>query len=163
MRERREARRVDTAIPVTIALLGTPLSPPPITVEAADISSQGLSIVIKIKTRLEQGHLVIEGGESSKEMVKYLLLDNKQLALRINVLPRGESINATGKVRWCYRNVQEGCYYVKAGVLIEEMDHRHHERWAEFLRASYHFLTSLEPWEGYREEGTTASIYRKKL
>ncbi len=163
MRERREARRVDTAIPLTIALLGTPLSPPPITVETGDISPQGLSIVIKIKTRLEQGHLVIEGGESSKKMVKYLLLDNKQLALRLNVLPQGGSINAIGKVRWCYRNVQEGCYYVKAGVLIEEMDGRHRERWSEFLRASYQFLTSLEPREGYRGEGSTVSMYHKKL
>ena len=163
MRERREARRVDTAIPLTIALLGTPLSPPPITVETGDISPQGLSIVIKIKTRLEQGHLVIEGGENSKKMVKYLLLDNKQLALRINVLPQGGSINAIGKVRWCYRNVQEGCYYVKAGVLIEEMDGRHRERWAEFLRASYQFLASLEPRAGYRESGSTVSMYHKKL
>ncbi len=163
MRERREARRVDTAIPLTIALLGTPLSPPPITVETGDISPQGLSVVIKIKTRLEQGHLVIEGGENSKKMVKYLLLDNKQLALRLNVLPQGGSINAIGKVRWCYRNVQEGCYYVKAGILIEEMDGRHRERWSEFLRASYQFLTSLEPREGYRGEGSTVSMYHKKL
>jgi len=145
MRERREARRVDTAIPLTITLLGTPFSLPPITVETGDISSQGLSIVIKIKTRLEQGHLVIEGGESSKKMVKYLLLDNKQLALGINILPKGGNIDAIGKVRWCYRNVQEGCYYVKAGILIEEMDGRHRERWLEFLRASNQFLASLEP------------------
>jgi hypothetical protein len=163
MRERREARRVDTSVPLTIALLGTPLSPPPIAVETADISPQGLSIVIKIKTRLEQGHLMIEGGDNSKKMVKYLLLDNKQLALRINVLPQGGSIHAIGKVRWCYRNVQEGCYYVKAGILIEEMDHRHRERWAEFLRASYHFLASLEPREGYREGGPTESMYHKKM
>jgi hypothetical protein len=163
MRERREARRVDTAIPLTITLLGTPLSPPPIAVETGDISPQGLSIVIKIKTRLEQGRLVIEGGENSKKMVKYLLLDNKQLALRITILPQGESINAIGKVRWCYRNVQEGCYYVRAGVLIEEMDGGHRERWLEFLRATYQFLASLEPREGCREgEESTVSMYHKK-
>jgi hypothetical protein len=162
MRERREAKRVDTAIPLTIALLGAPLSPPPITVETGDISPQGLSIVIKIKTRLEQGHRVIEGGENSQKMVKYLLLDNKQLALGINILPRGESLHAIGKVRWCYRNVQEGCYYVKAGVLIEEMDGRHRERWSEFLRASYQFLASLEAREGYREGESTVSMYHKK-
>ncbi len=145
MRERREARRLATAIPVMITLVGTPLSPPPIIVETEDISPRGLSVVIRIKTRLEQGRLVIEGGENSKKMVKYLLLDNKQLALGINILPKGESIHAIGQVRWCYRNVQEGCYYVKAGVLIEEMDTGHRERWLEFLRASYQFLASLEP------------------
>ena len=89
MRERREARRLDTAIPLTITLLGTPLSPPPIIVETEDISPRGLSVVIKLKTRLEQGRLVIEGGENSQKMVKYLLLDNKQLALGINILPKG--------------------------------------------------------------------------
>jgi hypothetical protein len=163
MRERREARRLDTALPLTITLLGTPLSPPPIIVETEDISPRGLSVVIKIKTRLEQGRLVIVGGENSKKMVKYLLLDKKQLAVRINILPQGGSINAIGKVRWCYRNVQEGCYYVKAGILIEEMDGRHRERWLEFLRASYQFLASLEPREGYREGGeSTVSMYHKK-
>jgi hypothetical protein len=164
MRERREARRIDTTIPLTITLLGTPLSPPPIIVETGDISLEGLSIVIRIKTRLEQGRLVIEGEENSKKMVKYLLLDNKQLALGINILPRGRSINAIGKVRWCYRNVQEGSYYVKAGVLIEEMDGWYKDRWLEFLRATYQFIASLEPEEGYsggRE--SVESLYHKKL
>jgi hypothetical protein len=52
---------------------------------------------------------------------------------------------------------------VKAGILIEEMDGRHRERWSEFLRASYQFLASLEPREGYREGGSTVSMYHKKL
>jgi len=52
---------------------------------------------------------------------------------------------------------------VKAGVLIEEMDGRHRERWSEFLRASYQFLASLEPREGYREGGSPVSMYHKKL
>jgi len=164
MRERRETRRVDTAIPITITLLGTPLSPPPIIVETDDISPQGLSVVIKIKTRLEQGRLVIEGGENSQKMVKYLLLDNKQLALRINILPKGGSIQAIGKVRWCYRNVQEGCYYVKAGVLIEEMDSGHRERWLEFLRTAYQFLVCLEPRQKHGGEETfTGMMYRRRM
>jgi len=151
MLERREAKRVDTAIPLTIRLLGSSLSPPPITVETDNISPQGLSIVIKIKTRVNNGRLSIEGGENAQKLVKYLLLDNKHLELGINILPRGESIHARAKVRWCYRNVQEGCYYVKAGVLIEQMDSEHKEEWAEFLRTIYQFLVCLEPKEGYRE------------
>ena len=145
MRERRQDGRLGAAIPVSIALVGTPLSPPPITVETDDISPQGLSIVIKIKTRLEHGRLILEGGENSTKLVKYLLLDNKQLALGIGILPKGESIHALGKVRWCYRNVQEGCYYVKAGVLIEEIARGQREQWLEFLTASHQFLVSLEP------------------
>ena len=151
MLERREAKRVDTAIPLTIKLLGSSLPPPPITVETDNISPQGLSIVIKIKTRLNNGRLSIEGGENAQKLVKYLLLDNKQLELGINIPPQGGSIHARAKVRWCYRNVQEGCYYVKAGVLIEHMDSEHKEEWSEFLRTIYQFLVCLEPKEGYRE------------
>ena len=161
MLERREAKRVDTAIPLTIKLLGSSLSPPPIAVETDNISPQGLSIVIKIKTRLENGRLAIEGGESAQKLVKYLLLDNKQLDLGINILPQGGSIHARGKVRWCYRNVQEGCYYVKAGVLIEQMDSEHKEEWSEFLRTIYQFLACLNPQEVSREGLSLLSRYSR--
>jgi len=160
MLERREAKRLHTAIPLTITLLGTALSPPPITVETADISPKGLSLVIKIKTRLEQGRLAIEGGEDTRKMVKYLLLDNKQLALGINILPHGGGIQAVGKVKWCYRNVQEGSYYVKAGVVIEQMGREQRARWLEFLRTTHQFIACLEPSEGDREEDrSVVSIY----
>lgn len=140
MRERREAQRVYTPLLVTVTLLGTPFSPPPIVVETADISPGGISIVLKIKTRQEGGRLVIDDEEGARKMVKYLLLDNKQLAMRIHILPGGGSIDAIGRVRWCYRNVQEGYYYVKAGVLIEEMQGDDRRRWQEFLRAIYEFM-----------------------
>ena len=160
MFERREAERVHTAIPVTVKLLGTALSPPPITVETDDISPKGLSLVIKIKTRLEHGRLAIEGGEEARKMVKYLLLDNKQLSLEINILPEGGSLQATGTVKWSYRNVQEGSYYVKAGVAIERMGREQRARWLEFLRAAYQFMTCLEPSERNR---SVVSIYGRRM
>jgi len=150
MLERHAAKRLQTAIPVTVKLLETALSPPPITVETEDISPQGLSLVIKIKTRLEQGRLAIEGGEDACKMVKYLLLDNKQLALDINILPHGGSLRATGTVRWSYRNVEEGLYYVKAGVAIEQMGREPRARWLEFLRTTYQLMACLEASEGGR-------------
>lgn len=147
MPERRETNRVDSTIPLTIKLLGTTPPPPPITVETDDISPKGLSIVIKIKTKLENGRLSIEGEESQK-MVKYLLLDNKQLALGIKILPHGGSIQAIGTVKWCYRNLSMGLYYVKAGVLIEEMARENKEKWMEFLKTAYQFLVCLDPRKG---------------
>lgn len=163
MLERREAQRVHTAVPITVKLLGTALSPPPITVETEDISPQGLSLVIKIKTRLEQGRLAIEGGEEASKMVKYLLLDNKQLALDINILPQGGSLRATGTVRWSYRNVQEGSYYIKAGVAIEQMGREPRARWLEFLRTAYQFMACLEPNAGDREGAPrAAALYHRR-
>jgi hypothetical protein len=152
MLERRENKRMVASIPLTIRLLGSSFPPPPRTVETDNISPQGLSIVIRIKTRLHNGRLSIEGGENAQKLVKYLLLDNKELDLGINILPQGGSIHARGKVRWCYRNVQEGCYYVKAGILIEQMESRHKEEWSEFLRTIYQFLSCLEQKNGQKEK-----------
>lgn len=160
MLERREAQRIHTVIPITVKLLGTTLSPPPVSVETDDISPKGLSLVIKIKTRLEEGRLAIEGGEEARKMVKYLLLDNKQLALDINILPHGGSLQATGKVKWSYRNVQEGSYYVKAGVAIEQMGREPRARWLEFLKATYQFMVYLEPNEGDR---SVVPLYGKRM
>jgi len=164
MFERREAHRLHTAIPVTVKLLGTALSPPPITVETEDISPKGLSLVIKIKTKLEQGRLTIEGGEEARKMVKYLLLDNKQLALAINILPQGGSLRATGTVKWSFRNVQEGSYYVKAGVAIEQMGREQQARWLEFLKATYQFMACLERSERDGEEAPQVGViyYRRR-
>jgi len=140
MLERRETKRVDTAIPLTIRLLGSSLSPPPITVETDNISPQGLSVVIEIETRLAHGRFSIQGGEDSIKMAQYLLLDNKQLELGINILPRGRSIKAMGKVLWYDRSFRMGLYSVRAGILIEEIEREHKETWLEFLDTIYQFL-----------------------
>jgi hypothetical protein len=140
--ERRHTERMLAAIPLTIEIVETPIPPPPITVETADISLEGLSIVIKIKTKSEHGRLSIQEGENPK-MVKYLLLDNKKLKLAINILPHGGSIPAIGTVKCCYRSLSEGCYYVKAGICIEEMKREYKEKWLEFLKTIYQFLASL--------------------
>jgi hypothetical protein len=140
--ERRQNERMHAAIPLTIEILGTPLPPLPITVETDDISLEGLSIGIKIKTKLENGRLSIQEGENPK-MVKYLLLDNKKLKLAINVLPHGGNIPAIGKVMWCYRSLSDDCYYVKGGIAIEEMARQDREKWLEFLKALYQFQLGI--------------------
>ena len=148
MSERRKAKRADTTIPLMIKLLETAASPPPITVETANISPQGLSIVIKIKINVEQGRLVVQEEEASLQMVQYLLLSNKRLKLELNILPQGKSIQATGKVKWYDRSLSKGFYVVRAGILIEEMEQEHKEEWLEFLGTIYQFLLSLGHSEG---------------
>jgi hypothetical protein len=144
--ERRLNKRADTAIPLTIKLLGIPTPPPPITVETGNISFQGLSIAIKIKTRFEEGRFSIQGGEDSIKMAQYLLLDNKRLELGINILPQGKSIHAMGQVQWYNRWFRKGLYYVRAGVSIKEMEQGNKEAWLAFLKTIYQFLVGL----GYR-------------
>jgi hypothetical protein len=146
MPERRLNKRADTAIPLTIKLLGISPPPPPITVETDNISFQGLAIAIKIKTQFEQGRFSVQGGEDSIKMAQYLLLENKRLELGINILPQGESIHAMGLVKWYNRWFRKGLYYVKAGLLLEEMKKDDKEEWLEFLKTIYYFLVGL----GYR-------------
>ena len=148
MSERRKAKRADTTIPLMIKLLETAASPPPITVETANISPQGLSIVIRMKINVEQGRVVVQEGEASLQMVQYLLLSNKRLQLELNILPQGKSIQATGKVKWYDRSLGKEFYVVRAGILIEEMEQGHKEEWLEFLEAVNTFLLCLEPQEG---------------
>jgi hypothetical protein len=146
MPERRLNKRADTAIPLTIKLWGLSTPPPPITVETDNISFQGLSIAIKIKTQFEQGRFSIPGGEDSIKMAQYLLLENKRLELGINILPQGESIHAMGLVKWYNRWFRKGLYYLRAGVFLEEMEKKDKEEWLEFLKTIYHFMVGL----GYR-------------
>jgi hypothetical protein len=140
--ERRQAKRVDVSIPLTIKILGLVINPPPITVETDDISLEGLSISMKIKTLLGPGRLSIEEGED-KKMVKYLLLDNKRLELGINILPKGGSIQAAGKVKWYDRHWSRGFFYVRVGIGIEWIESEHKEKWSEYLKTVYQIVGCL--------------------
>ncbi len=143
MRERRQEKRIETVIPVTITLLDTPIPPPPIDVETDNISPHGISIAFKIKTRMERGRILIDGDEDASKLVKYLLLENKMLALKFNILPKGGNLTATGSVRWCYRYIQENYYHVKAGIRIIKMEEEEKKRWQEFLSAVLHFRAHI--------------------
>ena len=148
MSERRKTKRADASIPLTIKLLGTALSPPPIAVETANISPQGLSIVIEIKIKVTQGRFAVREDKASLQLVQYLLLSNKRLQLELNILPLGKSIQATGKVKWYDRSLGEESYSVRAGILIEEMEQEHKGEWLEFLDTIHQFLACLEPRKG---------------
>jgi hypothetical protein len=118
-------------------------------VETANISPRGLSIIINIKIKVEHGRVSIqEEVENSAKMVKYLLLRDKIVALGINILPRGGSIDAMGRVKWHARSLSEGLYSVRAGILLDEIDRAHKREWLEFLTAIYQFLACLEPRRG---------------
>jgi c-di-GMP-binding flagellar brake protein YcgR len=138
--ERRLAKRLDAAVPLTIRIVGAEQAGPPIAAETESISLKGLTIVIKIKAPLAQGRLAVNGQAGTDQ---YLFLANKRLQLEINVLPQGRGIPATGKVRWFKKDWKEGFYDVRAGVAIEEMEYRHKEAWAEFLTTIYRIQTSL--------------------
>jgi hypothetical protein len=141
--ERREANRVHTAIPLTVQLIGNRVPPPRIHVETDTISPGGLSMVIPIETRFESGRFFIPGGEDSVRMAQYLLLDNRQMNIDIDILPRGGSIPALVTVKWYTRSFDKGLYVVRTGVLIDRMEAEHATAWLEFISAVSQFWASL--------------------
>jgi hypothetical protein len=152
--ERREGKRVHAAIPLTIQLVLNPIPPPPVSVETDTISPQGLSIIIPIQTQFERGRFFIPGGEDSIRMAQYLLLDNKQLNVEINVLPQGGSIPALGTVKWYTRSFNKGLYLVRAGLFIDAMKTEHTNQWLEFLTAISQFWSSLGKSKGKERSST---------
>lgn len=141
--ERRGGKRVHAAIPLTIQLVLNPVPPPPVGVETDTISPQGLSIIIPIQTQFERGRFFIPGGEDSIRMAQYLLLDNKQLNVGINILPQGRSIPALGTVKWYTRSFNKGLYVVRAGLFIDAMEAEYTNQWLEFFTAISQFWSSL--------------------
>jgi len=149
--ERRVINRVHTAIPLTISIAGAAGAPPPITVQTANISPRGVSTIIKIRLKVENGQVSIhEEVKDSAKMVKYLLSEDRIVGLGINILPQGGSIHAMGTVKWHARSVSRGLFSVRAGILLNEIDRAHKKEWLEFLRAIYQHLACF-----YREGGDT--------
>ena len=139
--ERRVINRVHTAIPVTISLVGTAGAPPPVTVQTANISPQGLSTVIQIRIKEKDGRISIhEEIKDSSKMVRYLLLEDKIVGLGIHLLPKGGSIHAMGTVKWYARRVSKELYSVRAGIFLDEIDRADKKEWFDFFRAIYEHL-----------------------
>jgi hypothetical protein len=147
--ERRSISRIHTAIPLTINLAGVAGAPPPITVHTADISPRGVSTIITIRIlRVEDGQISIhEEVKNSTRMIKHLAVQNRIVGLGIHILPQGGSVYAMGTVRWHARQLNEGLYSVRAGLLLNEIDRADKKEWFGFLRAIYDHLAC------FRHEG----------
>ena len=144
--ERRVINRVHTAIPVTIQFAGAAGGPPPVTVQTADISPQGLSAAISIRiVKVEGGKVsVLEEIKNSAKLLKHLLVQDRIVGLGINILPQGGSIHAMGTVKWHARSLNKGLYAVRAGILLNEIDRAHKKEWFDFLRAIYEHLACFQ-------------------
>ena len=144
--ERRIINRVHTAIPLTINLVGEDGVPPPITVQTANISPRGMSTVINIRIKEQDGRFSIhEETKGSVKMVKYLLSEDRIVGLGIHILPHGESIQAMGTVKWHASSVSKRLYAVRVGICLDEVDRAHKKEWFDFMRAIYQHLACFYP------------------
>ena len=122
MVERRKYKRLEISVPLRMILLGVFGSSPPVKAHTRNVSLEGLSIGL-------------QEIESALTLTSYLVLDKNEVALEIKIPPEGKRIRATGKVVW-YDELgsREESYYLRAGVVLKEMETEDRIGWLDFAR-----------------------------
>jgi len=121
MIERRKFERFEISISSSMELLGTFTRPLTVSGRTRNISLEGLSIEL-------------QEGEESLDLIPYLALKKKQVALEMKIPPKGERIRAIGRVMWYHSGSRGASYYFRAGLLLEEMEAEDRKKWEDFAR-----------------------------
>jgi hypothetical protein len=132
MAKRRKFHRLLIPVPLTIRLLGIAIHPCPIDAETRNVSREGL--LIELEVRLKNGSLLIQQGKEPIKLIPFLVLNEKLVELDIKIPPGGESVRATGRVRWYDFGSREKSHYFRAGIFIEKMGIEDRKRWEDFIK-----------------------------
>ena len=132
MINRRKTKRLATAVPLRIKLLGMSKHPPAIETATTNISPVGISMELQVT--LSNGVFYMHEGEKPINLIPYLVLEKKEVALEIALPPHDETINGKGKVVWYDFGSYENLYYFKAGIFLKEMAIKDRQRWERFVR-----------------------------
>jgi hypothetical protein len=93
-----------------------------------------MGIAIKVHVTLSNGLLYMNQGEKQFNLIPYLVLGKKEVALEIILPPHNNTIRGKGKVIWYDFGSQEGSYYLKAGIFLKEMEHKDSKTWERFVK-----------------------------
>ena len=132
MFNRRKSKRLETTVSLRLMLLGMSKLPPTIETATTNISPVGISI--KLPVTLSNGLLHIFEGEKPINLIPYIVLEKKEVALEITLPPHDEKITGKGKVIWYDFGSQEDSYYFKAGIFLKEIAIEDRKRWEGFVR-----------------------------
>ena len=132
MFNRRKSKRLETAVPVRLMLLGMSKPPPTIETETKNISLMGMAVEFQVT--LSKGVLYIHEGEKPINLIPYLVLEKKEVALEITLPSYDEIIKGKGKVIWYDFGSYENSYYFKTGIFLKEMENKDRQRWEGFVR-----------------------------
>ena len=132
MAKQRKFNRLIIPVPLTIRFLGVTKHSQPIIAETRDVSLEGLSIELEIT--LKDGSFLIQQGEETIKLIPFLVLNEKLVGLDIKIPPNGETIEATGRIRWCDFGSREELYYFRVGIFLEEMEVEDRKKWKDFIR-----------------------------
>ena len=132
MAKRRNFNRIIIPVPLTVRFLGVIKHSQPIITETRNVSLEGLSIEFEISLR--DGSLLIQQGEETIKLIPFLVLNEKLVGLDIKIPPKGETIKATGRIRWYDFGSRDKLYYFRAGILLEKMEIEDRKKWKHFIR-----------------------------
>jgi hypothetical protein len=121
MRERRQYPRYGASIPVELGLADTSGDPYTFSVQTMNVSREGIAVVAyeeKDKLRL----------------LLSLLLQRKSATLDITLPDNGDTVGATGSVRWHQIESTEAWgRFITTGLLLEKMKDNDRLKWEQFV------------------------------
>lgn len=132
MFNKRKSRRLETAVPLRLMLLGMSKPHPTIETTSINISSMGLSMQLPVT--LSKGSLFLHEGEKTINLIPYLVLIEKEVVFEMTLPPHDDKIRGKGKVIWYDFGSQEDSYFFTAGIFLKEMESRDRKRWEGFVR-----------------------------
>ena len=118
--ERRKFERFGISFKVSMRILGIFSRSLTVNVQTKNVSVEGMQIELS------------KEGEEALDLVAYLALDKKEVALNIEIPPKGEFIRAIGRIMWSQSGSKKDPYYFKAGIFLEEIEDR--ITWIDFVR-----------------------------
>jgi len=102
--------------------------------ETWNVSYDGLCI--ETDAAVQEGVMTFSesGGEKGVKVLPFLVMEEQQLELEIDLPSGRRKVIALGRVIWSELKATDKIYHVKIGVFLEEMAPGERERWNHFIQ-----------------------------
>ena len=102
--------------------------------ETWNVSYDGLCI--ETDAAVQEGVITFSesGGEKGVKVLPFLVMEEQQLELEIDLPSGRRKVIALGRVIWSELKATDKIYHVKIGVFLEEMAPGERERWNHFIQ-----------------------------
>jgi hypothetical protein len=99
-----------------------------------NISYDGLCV--ETDAAVQEGVMTFSesSGEKRVKVLPFLVMEEQQLELEVDLPSGREKVIASGRVVWSELKFTDKIYHVKIGVFLEEMASREREKWNHFIQ-----------------------------
>jgi hypothetical protein len=99
-----------------------------------NISYDGLCV--ETDAAVQEGVMTFSesSGEKRVKVLPFLVMEEQQLELEVDLPSGREKVIASGRVVWSELKSTDKIYHVKIGVFLEEMASREREKWNHFIQ-----------------------------